>query len=135
MDEEEREKLLTRVRRRGATVGARIPETITVGDGELPLREFLIETRKVKGVPPDARELVRETTVELTGRREELFERLETEPLEREEAERIADEIVGLDRAINALETIRRPTYGEEAAESSIKDHKRWLEFLRSVGE
>ncbi|MEF8780173.1 MAG: DUF5788 family protein [Haloferacaceae archaeon] len=133
MNEKRREELLARIRRQGATVGASIPETVTVGEAQLPLREFLIETRKVEGVPPDARDLVRDTTRKLNGRREELVARLETAPLEDEEAERIADEIVGIDRAINALENLRRPTYGEETAGEALADHRRWLDFLRTI--
>ncbi|AUX09053.1 hypothetical protein AArcSl_1422 [Halalkaliarchaeum desulfuricum] len=135
MDEEEREKLLRRVNRQGATVGAQTPETVTVGGEEFHLREFLIETRKVEGVPPEAQKLVKQATSELSRRREELHETLENDPLEREEAERIAEEIIGLDRAINALENLRRPTYGEQAPKASIEDHKRWLNFLESVGK
>ena len=135
LDEQKRKELLRRVNRQGATVGARTPETVTVGDEEFHLREFLIETRKVKGVPPDARELVKKATTELSKRRKQLHDRLETEPLTRPEAERIAEEIIGLDRAVNALENLRRPTYGEQSTKSSIEDHKRWLNFLESVGK
>ena len=135
LDQQKREELLRRVNRQGATVGARTPETITVGGEEFHLREFLIETRKVEGVPPDARELVKQASSELSRRREELHDKLEAEPLSRTEAERIADEIIGLDRAVNALKNLRRPTYGEQAAKVTIDDHKRWLDFLESVGK
>lgn len=135
MDQEDRDKLLERINRQGATVGSRIPETITVGDSALPLREFVIETRKLEAIPEDASELVRKTMTKLTDRREELERRLKTDPLEREQAERIAAEIVGIDRAINALENLRRPSYGEDAARSQIDDYKRWLGFLESVTE
>ncbi|MDR5673511.1 Uncharacterized protein AArcCO_0480 [Halalkaliarchaeum sp. AArc-CO] len=135
LDQQKREELLRRVNRQGATVGARTPETVAVGGEEFHLREFLIETRKVEGVPPDARDLVKEATTELSKRRKQLHGRLETESLTRAEADRIAEEIIGLDRAINALENLRRPTYGEQATKSSIADHKRWLDFLESVGK
>lgn len=133
MDEETRQELLDRVNSQSATVGARLPETITVGGNELHLPEFLIETRKVEGVPPDARETVNEALVSLRNERKQLIERLKTEDLDVEAAEELAETIVGIDRAVNALENLRRPTFGEEARSASLDDHKRWKNFLDTI--
>lgn len=51
MDAAERRDLLERANRQSATIGQDLPETITVGDDDLPLEEFLIEARKVEGIP------------------------------------------------------------------------------------
>ena len=133
MDTAERRDLLQRANRQSATIGQSLPDTITVGDDELPLEEFLIETRKVEGIPEEAKPLVRETQRELTAERERLVERLETAPIDREEGEEIVETIVGIDRALNALRSLRRKGFGAEAKSASIDDHKRWVDFMESI--
>ena len=130
MDDAERAELLERVNRKGATIGASLPETVTVDDEELPLAEFVIETRKVPGVPPEHRDLLDDAKRTLRTERAQRLERLEEAPLDVETAETLADEIVGIDRALNALENIRQPDYGDTAKTAAIDDHKRWATFL-----
>lgn len=65
--------------------------------------------------------------------RAQRVDRLETGPLDREAAEQLAEEIVGIDRALNALKTIRHPDFGEESRVPTTDDHKRWFGFLESV--
>lgn len=130
MDEAEREALVARVNRKSATIGASLPETVTVGDEELPLAEFIVETRKVPGVPPESRDLLATVKKTLRDERARRLERLESAALDRETGERLADEIVGIDRALNALDNIRQPDYGETATTASVGDHKRWARFL-----
>ena len=130
MDDAAREKLLARVSRQGATIGASLPETVTIDDEELQLAEFVIETRKVPGVPPEHRELLADAKQTLRSERADRLERLESAPLDREEAETLADEIAGIDRALHALENIRKPDYGETARTAAIEDHRRWSSFL-----
>ncbi|MEA1930051.1 DUF5788 family protein [Halohasta litorea] len=133
MDDAERADLLSRVNRPSATVGATIPETITIHGEELELREFLIETRKVDEISPETSDILSAAKRAFREERAQRVERLETESLDRETAEGLADEIVGIDRALNALETIRHPDFGEESQASTIDDHKRWLGFLEAV--
>ena len=133
MDDAERADLLRRVNRQAATVGATIPETITIHGEELDLSAFLIETRKVDGISPERGDTLSAAKRAFRDERANRVDRLESAPLDREAAERIADEIVGIDRALNALETIRHSDFGEEAHESTIDDHKRWLGFLEAV--
>lgn len=129
----QRRDLLERANRQSATIGQELPETITVGDDELPLEEFLIETRKVEGVPDDVKPLVRETERELTAERERLVDRLESAPIDRETGEEIVESIVGIDRAKNALRSLRRKRFGAEARSASLDDHERWLEFVDAI--
>ncbi len=129
----QRRDFLERANRQSATIGQTLPETITVGDDDLPLEEFLIETRKVEGIPDDAKALVRETERELTGERARLVKRLETAPIDRDGGERIVETIVGIDRALNALRSLRRDGFAAETQSASLDDHKRWLEFMDSI--
>ena len=133
MNNTERDELLARVNRQSATVGASIPETITVDGHELELREFLIESRKIDELPPETSALVSRARQLFATERQQRVEQLKTDPLTREEAERLADEIIGIDRAQNALKTIRHPDFGEESRHTTIDDHKRWLSFLDSI--
>jgi hypothetical protein len=133
MDDDERAALLKRINRQGATVGASVPETITIGDEEIELAEFLIETRKLERIPPEIESTI--TTVKRTLRdeRSHRADRLESAPIDRDTAETIADEIVGIDRALNALETIRHPDYGDLSRAQFIQDNKRWVDFLDQI--
>ncbi|MXV61581.1 hypothetical protein GS429_05775 [Natronorubrum sp. JWXQ-INN-674] len=133
MDAADRRALLERANRQSATIGQELPETITVGANELALEEFLIETRKVEGIPDDVKPLVRETERELTAERKRLVERLESAPIDREEGEQLVEAIVGIDRASNALRSLRRERFGSQARSATIDGHERWLDFLKSI--
>ncbi len=133
MDSADRHALIKRVSKQGATIGASLPETVTVHGEEIDLDAFLIETRKVDGVPPDAAEILSEAKREFQAARNEKYERLKHAPLNKAEAEALATEIIGIDRALNALRRIRRPQYGEESQAKQIEDYKRWLGFLDQI--
>lgn len=134
MDDTTRTELLERVNRQSATIGAKTPETITINDTEIDLHDFLIETRELPEIPPGTKELVSTAKRTLKTEREARVERLKTEAsLSEETAETLAEEIIGLDRARNALDGVYRPDYGEEAHNMTIDDYKRWLGFVESI--
>lgn len=133
MDTAERRDLLERANRQSATIGQELPDRITVGDDDLHLEEFIIETRKVEGIPDDARPLLRETEQELTNERKRLVERLESAPIDREEGEAIVEQIVGIDRASNALRSLRRDRFGSNVQSATLEGHERWLEFVDAI--
>jgi hypothetical protein len=129
-----RAALVERVNRQSATIGAKTPETITIEGTEIDLHEFLIETRNLPEIPPGTKDLVSTAKRRLTTEREDRVERLKTEePLSEAAAETLAEEIIGLDRARNALDGVYRPDYGEEAHNMTIDDYKRWLGFVESI--
>ena len=133
MDEDERAALLDRVTSQSATVGASMPETVGIGDDELALRKFVIETRKLQRIPPETEERLEATKRTLREERASRMERPESAPIGSETAAELAEEIIGLDRALNALETIRYPGYGDQAQAASVEDHRRWLGFLDDI--
>ncbi|ELY55120.1 DUF5788 family protein [Natronolimnohabitans innermongolicus] len=133
MDAAERRDLIERANRQSATIGQQLPETITVGDDDLPLEEFVIETRKVEGIPDDLKPVVREAQVELTNERKQLVDRLESAPIDREEGEEVVERIVGIDRARNALQSLRRDRFGSEVQTATLDGHERWLEFVDAI--
>jgi hypothetical protein len=129
----ERKQLIERVEREGATVGAAIPETITVQGDALPLRAFVFETRSRESVPPGERERVEEVKKNLRRERLGRKQRLEDGELTREEGETLAESIVGLDRALNALESLDATPIEAEADAKETADRKRWVSFLKQA--
>jgi len=134
MDDTTRAELLERVNRQSATIGAKTPDTITINDTEIDLHDFLIETRELPEIPPGTKELVSTAKRTLKTERDERVERLKTDQtLDVATAETLAEEIIGLDRARNALDGVYHPDYGEEAQNMAIDDYKRWLGFVESI--
>ena len=129
----EREALLDRVNSPSATVGATVPDEIDVDGTALDLSAFIVETRKVDTVPPALDRRVSAARESLRAERERRVDRLETDPLDRETAEALADEVVGIDRALNALEGIRRPGFADEHHADTLESHERWLAFVDQV--
>lgn len=133
MNDEERKQYLKEVKRKGSTIGAKLPEVIEVGGDELKLNEFLIETRKVEGVPPEAQETIAEAVRLLQDERKKRVERLENDAIDHETAAELVTEINGIDRALNALKNIRKPSYGEQSRKSTVEDYKKWFDLLDTV--
>jgi len=133
VQEYERKQLLERVEREGATVGARIPEQITVAGPEgaesFALREFVHGVQHLSDGEADPGEVA---TVKKRLRRERLRrrQRIEGGDIDREEGERLVEDVVGIDRALNALENLDTDP-AREAEVQEMADQKRWLSFLR----
>lgn len=132
----ERKQLLDRIEREGAIIGASIPETIEFGgedaDGEpLRLREFVFKVKRLDGVPPERRERVDWAKRRLRRERLRRKERLEEADITWEEGEELVESIVGIDRALNALEGLGPTDIESEAEAQERADKQRWYTFLR----
>lgn len=133
MRDYERTGLLERIERDGATVGTQIPATIEVQGRTVDLKSFVFEVKSLDGVPPDQRGAVAEMKTALRRERTVRKQTLQESDLTREEGETLVEEIVGIDRALNALEALGPTDIEGEAAASEAADRKRWTSFLRSV--
>lgn len=133
MQEYERKQLLERIQREGATVGASIPETIEVQGETLDLREFVFEVKRLDRVPADMREEVAAAKKNLRRERLQRKQRIERDEVSREEAEALVDAIVGIDRALNALESLGPTDLEAEVETQEVMDQKRWFDFLEQV--
>lgn len=133
VSDERRTELLERISRRGSTIGERIPDEVTIDGQEIALRSFVWETKKQGVVPPDKRDSVQRVRSTLKGERDRLKERLRDEPLSAAEAESTADTIVGLDRAISALKSLREPDLEQHAHEEYVDSNKRWVNFINQL--
>lgn len=130
VDEERRQELLDRISKRGSTIGAQIPEEVTVDDQTIALRSFVWETKKQGVVPPEKRESVQQFRAKLKRERDRLKDRLKNDPLSPDEAEELTETIVGIDRAISALKSLREPDLQEHAHEEYVESNRRWVNFI-----
>ncbi|AGB38323.1 DUF5788 family protein [Natronococcus occultus] len=133
MQEYERKQLLERVEREGATVGADIPETITVQGEEIDLRTFVFEIKRRDTVPPGERDRVEQAKRNLRRERLERLEAIEEGAVSREEGEELARSIIGIDRALNVLENLGPTNLEQEQKAQQAADKKRWMSFLKKA--
>lgn len=133
MREFERKQLLERIEREGATVGANIPDRITIQGEEIDLQEFVFEIKRRESIPPGERERVDRAKRNLRRERLERKQRIEEGEISYEKGQEIARAIIGIDRALNALEQLGTVDLEQEAAAQEASDRKRWMQFLRKA--
>ncbi|WP_255197089.1 DUF5788 family protein [Halorarius litoreus] len=132
----EREILLERISKESATVGASIPDRIAIQGEEIDLQEFVFEIKRRDTVPPGERDRVEIAKKNLRRERLARKQRIEDEDLdiEFEEGEELARAIIGIDRALNALEGLDSRTDLEtEQRRQEAMDQKRWVSFLKKA--
>jgi hypothetical protein len=129
----QRKQLLERIERDSATVGVDIPDEITIQGEELDLHEFVFEIRRRETVPSGERDRVERAKKNLRRERLQRRQRIEDEDISFEEGERLADAIIGIDRALNALEQLGTVDIEQEAKRQEAADQKRWMNFLKKA--
>lgn len=133
MKEFERKQLLERVNREGATVGADIPERITVQGEEVDLQRFVFEIKRRDTVPAGERERVDRAKKNLRRERLQRLQRIEDGEVSYPEGEELVESIIGIDRALNALEGLGPANLEREAQAQEAADRKRWMSFLKKA--
>ena len=133
MKEYERKQLLERIERDGATVGVDIPDRIEVQGEAVDLREFVVEIKRRKTVPPGERERVEQAKKNLRRERLQRKQRIEDGDVSREEGEQLAQAVIGIDRALNALESLGPTTLEAEMEAQEKADKQRWMKFLEKA--
>ncbi|WP_418284289.1 DUF5788 family protein [Halorubrum sp. DTA46] len=133
MKEYERKGLLERVNREAATVGADIPEEIEVQGESIDLQSFVFEIKRRDSIPPGERDRVEQAKRNLRRERLERLEPIEENEVSYEEGDRLAASIIGIDRALDALEGLNAPDPETEAKRQEAADQKRWMSFLRKA--
>jgi len=84
-------------------------------------------------VPPGERERVEEAKRNLRRERLQRKQEIEAGEISFEEGERLAESIVGIDRALEALENLGPTDVEAEAERQEAMDRKRWMNFLNQV--
>jgi hypothetical protein len=135
MREFERKQLLERVEREGSTLGADIPDEIEVQGETVELHQFVFEVKRRDTVPPGERERVEEAKRNLRRERLQRKQRLEDEETELtyEEGEELVESIIGIDRALEALQSLGPANIEQEAQAKEAADKKRWMKFLKQA--
>ena len=133
MKEYERKQLLERIGRDGATVGAAIPDRIDIQGESVDLREFVFEIKRRETVPPGERERVEQAKKNLRRERLQRKQRIEDGDVSREEGEQLAQAVIGIDRALNALESLGPTTLEAEMEAQEKADKQRWMKFLEKA--
>ncbi|MFB6188932.1 MAG: DUF5788 family protein [Halapricum sp.] len=133
MSADRRRELLKWISKPGSTIGERIPEEVTIDEQTIELRAFVWETKKQGVVPPDKRDSVLRVRSKLKRERNRLKDRLEDDPLSPDQAQSIAETIVGIDRAITALKSLREPDFSKHAHEEYVESNKRWVNFINQL--
>jgi hypothetical protein len=133
VQEFERKQLIERVERESATVGQDIPEAIEVQGEELDLQAFVFEIKRRETVPPGERERVDRAKKNLRRERLQRKQAIEEGEISREQGEAHARAIIGIDRALNALEQLGPVDLEAEEQAQAAADKKRWMRFLRQA--
>ncbi len=130
MKEYQRKQLLERIGRDGATVGAQLPDEIEIQDETIDLQTFVFEIKRRETVPPGERERVEQAKRNLRRERVERVERIENDAVSYAEGCELAESIIGIDRALNALDQLDPVDLQAESDQQAAADTKRWLNFL-----
>ena len=133
MKEYERKQLLERIERDGATVGVDIPDRIEVQGEAVDLREFVVEIKRRETVPSGERERVERAKRNLRRERLQRKQRIEDDDISREEGEQLAQAVIGIDRALNALESLGPTDLEAEMEAQERADTQRWMNFLEKA--
>ncbi|MFT4883760.1 MAG: hypothetical protein ACI8U4_001273 [Natronomonas sp.] len=133
MQEYQRKQLLERVDRESATVGVEIPERIDVQGEEVELQEFVFEIKRRETVPPGERDRVEQAKKNLRRERLERRQKIEEGEISFEEGEELAEGIIGIDRALEALQNLGHEDVQAEADRQETMDKKRWMSFLKQA--
>ena len=129
MKRQDRDRLLERIERDGATVGVSIPKTLSVDEETVALRSFVHEARAGEHSAETVRTMVEDLRAERQRRRAVI----EAGDCSLERGETLADEIVGIDRALTLLESDGETDVEAEAERRRQADQKRWRNFVRQV--
>ena len=135
MKDYKREQVLERVEREGSTLGADIPDEIEVQGETVDLHQFVFEIKRRDKVPPGERERVEEAKKNLRRERLQRKQRIEDEEtgMTFEEGEELVESIIGIDRALEALQSLGPSSIEQEAQAKEAADKKRWMKFLKQA--
>lgn len=134
MDDSTRHQYLARLDREGTTLGATIPETVTVRGEPLPLRKVVFETCADGSVPTGYGIGFDEVKTMLRREQTALENELETEDISTDRAEAIVEKTHSLTRALEMLSAPDDNTSLEQEMKTAeVADTKRWRAFVQEV--
>lgn len=129
----ERKQLLERVNRDGSTVGVDIPNQLEIRGETINLRSFILDVKRSDRLTDEMSERVEETKRKLRRERVERENELETADIDRNRGEELVEEIIGIERALIALERIDPVDLEAEDERRKRADNERWMNFLKQA--
>ena len=117
-------------------MGMLIPEQELLGDSEIDLREVVYNLTTKEKLTPEEVAQVNELIRLLKAKEHELEKRLSHDPMTRDAANEMLEEVCGLLRAIDELrsvESMEKAEFRKSAVLSKIEDAKRWQKFVESI--
>ena len=133
LTDHDREQLLDRIYHNSG-IGASMPAKIDLDGEPFPLREFFFEVADADAIPPGTRGEIEEVLRRLRRTRLARIQAIERTAIDRETAERYVEEVVGLDRAINALESLEDPPLEEQLRRERVDRGAELLDFVQRYG-
>jgi hypothetical protein len=136
LTEDERRRILARLRSNLAWVGVRLPEHIQVDGRTIPLRSTMDRFLFDDHIDDEEREAARWLQLSLEHRAKELEEELAHDEMSSRQAEELLDRTIGILRAIDELKGLEDPAEYELKRRSvmeEVDDAERWRKFAKTV--
>jgi hypothetical protein len=133
---DERAKMLARIHSLVYWVGMLIPERELLGGSEMDLREVVYNLTSKEKLSPEDVQHVNELIRLLKEKERSLEKRLSNDPMSRDAARDMLEEICGLLRAIDELrsvETVEKAEFRKREVLSRVEDAKRWQKFVEAI--
>lgn len=130
MNQQKRQELLSRAQRSSRTVGKEIPDELTVQGATLNLNELIFECKRLDTVPEQRQDEIEELIRDLQRERLQRKHQIENGDITIEEGKELVRSIQGIERAINALESITSPAIGEQLRQKQLDDARDLLSLI-----
>ena len=135
VNDRQRQELLDQIYQPAGTVGRSFPETVTIADESIPLREFYFEVSKQDELREADRERVAEILSSLRRERLRLAQQIKQGEVDYETGQTLVSDVRDLDRAINAFESLDGPDFGEQVRREKIRSAQELVDLMREFGK
>lgn len=127
----EREALIDRIDKEGATVGHEIPDEITIDDDVVELSRVASHIRKT-GVSQTRFDDIMEFKRTLRQKQNDNRDKIQNAELTHETAEQLAEETIGVERVLNMFQGDDVDSISDELKRNRAQRQKRWQAFLKN---
>jgi hypothetical protein len=107
-----------------------MPDELTVQGTTVKLNDFIFECKRLETVSEERADQIEDLKHDLQRERLERKQRIENDDITNEEGEQLVQSILGIDRAINALESLDRPGVGEQLRQKRLDDARELISLL-----
>lgn len=136
LTQDERRKILSRLRSAFAEVGARVPDTVELNGARVPLRDTVLGYLERESLSGEELERVEALCDALEDRVAEAERGIREGDIDEATAVGLMREALGILRALSHLRRLRDPErrrLAREVVMSRVEDERRWLRFVKRV--